>query len=172
MFCYQNYIFYKNGKVYNTKLKRFIKGKYITIVNENQRKERITIKSLFKRLNKIYCVDDIQSLKDEEWIIMYDIDDRYLISNYGEIKSYCRYEAKILDQEMRKGYLRIKIKDKHYTTHKLVAKYFLNPIDDCRFPKDYDVHHKDLNRLNNYYKNLQYLTKEEHRKIHQEARRK
>ena len=43
------------------------------------------------------------------------------------------------------------------------GKKYLSPI--------YDVHHKDMNKLNNVVENLQILTRSEHQKIHHKLRK-
>lgn len=62
--------------------------------------------------------------------------------------------------------------------HRLIAEYYLLTeensvlIDNKKYlsPK-FEVHHKDLNKLNNNKDNLQVLTKSEHQKLHWELRK-
>lgn len=57
--------------------------------------------------------------------------------------------------------------------HRLIAEYYLLTeensvlINNKKYlsPK-FEVHHKDLNKLNNNKDNLQVLTKSEHQKLH------
>jgi hypothetical protein len=51
--------------------------------------------------------------------------------------------------------------------HVLVAEYFLGPRQ-----YGYEIHHKDFVRFNNNIENLIYLTIKQHRKLHDEHRRK
>ena len=92
----------------------------------------------------------------------------YQISNYGNVKSLKRkvnspyatrtVNEKILKQRIDKyGYWTIVLrkfnKDKHFTVHRLVAMAFVeNPNN---FPC---INHKDENKLNNYYENLEWCT--------------
>ena len=62
-------------------------------------------------------------------------------------------------------------KDHHYykssSLHRVMYSYFYGVI-----PNGFDVHHKDLNPVNNDISNLQLLTKSQHSKIHGKIRRK
>lgn len=83
----------------------------------------------------------------------------YKISNYGRIISLIRYkhETIVKCSISRYGYLRTKLSKSKICTdfliHTLVASSFVFPfyIEDT-------VNHKDLNKLNNYTGNLEYMT--------------
>jgi len=51
------------------------------------------------------------------------------------------------------GYLSVKLNNKNYSIHSLVAKFILGER-----PKDYVINHKDGNKLNNKASNLEYVT--------------
>jgi len=51
------------------------------------------------------------------------------------------------------GYLRVKMNNKSYHIHQLVAKFYLGER-----PENYVVNHKDGNKLNNKPTNLEYVT--------------
>ena len=53
------------------------------------------------------------------------------------------------------------VNGKRVYMHRYVWEYYNKPI-----PKDYAIHHIDLNRDNNDISNLQYLPKKEHAKLH------
>ena len=55
------------------------------------------------------------------------------------------------------GYLRIKLKNKHYSIHQLVCWVF----NGEKPGPEYQVNHKDGNRQNNHYTNLEWLTQRE-----------
>lgn len=82
----------------------------------------------------------------------------YEISNYGKIKNV--KAGKFLKIPITNGYYRIPLvsdidkKSISIFIHQLVATYFISnpPNDECV------VNHKDENRLNNYYENLEWLT--------------
>lgn len=85
---------------------------------------------------------------------------RYLINEYGEIKS------KITDKILKKqvnifGYYQVTIRPnineiKTIRLHTIVAEAFIGEK-----PKGYVINHKDGNKKNNYYKNLEYVTSSE-----------
>lgn len=85
----------------------------------------------------------------------------YQVSNYGNIISFKRYKkGKRLKLNYKNGYLYIKlhkdIKRKSFRIHRLVAIHFIdNPLNKEQ------VNHKDGNKRNNYYKNLEWATNQE-----------
>jgi hypothetical protein len=82
--------------------------------------------------------------------------DNYSISNYGRIKN--NKTNRILKLQVNhKGYYKVNIsinnKIKTVFPHRLVAQYFLQN------PNNYNVvNHKDCNKLNNLYSNLEWCT--------------
>lgn len=81
----------------------------------------------------------------------------YEISNYGNIRNSIT-KIKIIPYK-RKGYLFIKvsntIKRQEYRVHRLVGIYFIaNPNN---YP---DINHKDENKENNHFSNLEWCTKQ------------
>ena len=92
-------------------------------------------------------------------------DGKYQVTSWGRI--YCVDSEKYLRQEEHaKGYLRVDLygkdgKRKHHKVHRLVAKAFIpNPDDKPQ------VNHKDGNKQNNSFTNLEWVTDEEN-KAHQ-----
>lgn len=90
----------------------------------------------------------------------YEDFDKYMISNYGRVKSLYFGKEKILALKLdNKGYYRISIrnpktkKDKTFLIQRLVALTFVPNLypDECHI-----VDHKDGNPKNNYYRNLQW----------------
>jgi hypothetical protein len=112
----------------------------------------------------------IKSFWDEKWKFL-KLDNlpersinKYLISNYGRIVSYYYKEEGVLLRSVTRPYKTFVIKDKdgkkiYNTVHRLVAKHFLDK------PKEgqNQVIHLDGNKLNNYYKNLQWANEAEKR---------
>lgn len=43
-----------------------------------------------------FCIDEIENLSGEEWKPIENTDNKYFISNYGRVKSYCGYNAIVL----------------------------------------------------------------------------
>lgn len=96
---------------------------------------------------------------------------RYLITNYGDIAfSLCGKKWRKLQLEKDKDdYLCFKASNtklddnaKHIYLHREVATHFV-PNDN---PEDKKVvHHKDSNRHNNHYSNLEWMNESEHNKL-------
>lgn len=73
-----------------------------------------------------------------------------------------QYRIKYLD---KKGYKRYKDNDR--LVHREIAWNNIYDFDKhpLRF-REYDIHHKDRNKLNNKIKNLELLTRKQHKEIH------
>ncbi len=105
----------------------------------------------------------LRKIEDEEWREVPNSNGRYWVSNYGRIKSftYDKIEGEIRKQTPVKGFNSIKFninkKKVAYYTHKLVAELWLEKPEDGA---DHVIH-KDWNKKNNHYSNLQYAGKEE-----------
>lgn len=85
----------------------------------------------------------------------------YWISNTGIIKSIRKNELKyFIDGKNKSGYKNVQLSKfgivKHYHIHSLVAKHFIGER-----PDGYIINHIDGNKLNNNYKNLEYITQSE-----------
>ena len=87
-------------------------------------------------------------------------DDKYEISNYGNIKTHFlspegRLMTKVID---RLGYVKVQLridnKSKVFSIHRLVALMFVpNPF------MYNEINHKDGNKQNNYYENLEWCSR-------------
>lgn len=176
----QRYYLTENALVYDAlkdQLKQPYKDHCFSLKTEDNHYKKIAQRTLYKLVyNKPFCVDHIKDYQNQEWKQI--CNSNYWISNYGRLKSYSyRYEIyEPAEQFLNKpnGYYRIALmlnKDrKNFYVHRLVAQYFLeNPSGDIQ---DYQVHHIDGNRQNNYYKNLKWVTKQEHRQIHRNEKSK
>lgn len=87
---------------------------------------------------------------------------KYRISNYGKIKNI--ENNKFLSPPIVGGYYYVGLRDNNgnrtnYRIHRLVAITFC-PKNDINY-NDYVVNHIDENKLNNHYKNLEWLTTKE-----------
>jgi hypothetical protein len=83
----------------------------------------------------------------------------YKISNYGNVISYSKYNKNgkiLLSQKTKQGYLRVHLKRKHYSIHRLVAYCFLENPEGNKV-----VNHKDGNKQNNHVDNLEWVTQSE-----------
>lgn len=167
------YYLTKDGRVYNEvtdEYKEPNKENRLLIKKEDGTTKKISLKVLYKLVyNKPYCIDDIEDIEGEEWKEIDNTDGMYFVSNMGRIKSYKGYHAIILKPtKTKKGYCRVDIiQDGERVSkfiHRLVANSFLPAPEKI----DVEIHHKDSQKDNNFYKNLEYLTKAEHRKKHRE----
>ena len=86
----------------------------------------------------------------------YTLED-YVITKNGEVIN--KHNGRILKPQLNgKGYLRVSIGKQLMFIHRLVAqKYVPNPENKLQ------VNHKDGNKLNNYYENLEWVTNQENR---------
>lgn len=110
----------------------------------------------------------------EEWKDIPEFKSIYQISNYGRVKSLLRKTKngvglRIVTERIRAthfhpnlGYWMITLKNlelkinKRYSIHRLVAEAFLpNPLYKP------EVNHKDSNKLNSFFKNLEWSTESE-----------
>ena len=85
------------------------------------------------------------------------ISDKYLCSNFGNIKSK-RFGKILKGQKNSCGYLRVQISyaGNRYFIHRLVADTFVKKIKGKNF-----VNHKDGNKQNNLASNLEWVTRSE-----------
>lgn len=94
-------------------------------------------------------------------------DGRYFISNYGSVISLCRNTPIILQPFLcgspGSEYYYVSIGGKDYRLHRLVAQAFVSNPEGKPL-----VHHKDHNKLNNHYSNLEWATYQENAIAYQE----
>ena len=94
-------------------------------------------------------------INNKNWKPIIGYENRYLISNNGEVFSLIK--NKILKKEIRRDYYSVQLYNelgyKHFSIHRLVAIHFIENTKKLLF-----VNHKDENKLNNSYKNLEWCT--------------
>ena len=166
----RRYIIYENGTVFDIEANQYIeisKGHKVKLKDKNGKYGYITLKKLYRKVfDKEYCIDSIENYLLEEWKPIEETDGKYLISNYGRLKSYCRYSAIIVKPYSNQyGYYRADIRKsgKRVTAliHRLVATAFV--VNDN--PKENDtVDHIDGNKHNNKASNLRWLSRSENAK--------
>ena len=107
----------------------------------------------------------LKKLEDEEWRPIPGTNNRYLLSNYGRVRSYVldSVDGKVLKCGKVKGFKVITVpideKKKTCCVHKLVAELWLGkPSEQHKY-----VTHLDSNLNNNHFSNLKWLTEEEMR---------
>ena len=92
----------------------------------------------------------------EEWRKT-TIDDRYYVSSFGNAKSIINGKVHILHPVIdNTGYYYIRIRNKAYSIHRLVALSFIPTIDTSLH-----IDHIDGNKLNNNVSNLRWCTQKE-----------
>jgi len=97
-------------------------------------------------------------------------DDTYEVSEYGDVRSLGRHkkEKKLLKlRDTKKGYKQVFFwlgKMKGFQVHRLVYELFVGKLT-----LDYDVHHKDENKQNNHYTNLELIQHGTHTSIHKKG---
>ncbi len=171
-----DYYYLDNDKIYNANKKGYVKEvsdyRYKLRDNEGIYKS-ITLKEIYRRLyNKVFCIDNIELLPNEEFKEIKDTNGNYEASNLGRIKSKSGNYAIILKPYItKKGYKRLQlfIEGKKYNrfVHSLVASTWLEEPKSL----EYEIHHKDFNSLNNSADNLEYISKIQHYKKHEEKRK-
>jgi hypothetical protein len=103
----------------------------------------------------------LRKIEDEVWEYVPESDKRYLVSNYGRIKSfmYDKVEGRLMNLTLTNNFYTIRLKigklDKNYFIHKLVASIWIEK------PSELHTHviHLDWNSKNNHVSNLQWATK-------------
>jgi hypothetical protein len=112
---------------------------------------------------KIIDSSRLKKLEDEEWVFIPESDEKYMVSNYGRVKSFSfnKTDGQIMKHDFLKGYPLIKLvlqkKRSHWYIHKLVATVWLpeHSEEQCF------VIHIDGNKKNNHPSNLSWATKED-----------
>lgn len=168
-FGFSNYELTIDGRLFKTapapkELKKDNISRFY-IIDDCGNSKRITLKQLYKKAyNKEFCIDETANLCNEEWKEIENTDGKYLVSNYGRVKSLCGYTAIILQPyQKHNGYLIVKINGKNMMIHRLVAFAF---CENKYKGQTVEIHHKDFCRSNNTCGNLEILTPTEHRKRH------
>lgn len=146
------------------------KSNRFTMTNDAGIKKRVSLKKLYRlSFNKEYCIDNIITIKNEQWKEIPKADGKYYVSNCGRVKSYCGYNAIILlPYRKYNGYLEVKINGKKMMIHQLVATAF---CENLYTDQAVQIHHKDSNRQNNNADNLEILSIKEHHKRHPKGKK-
>jgi hypothetical protein len=89
--------------IYNDNTGKYIeankKDHTFNLKTVNNTYKKISLKPLYQLVyGKIYCIDKIEDINNEVWKEIKGSNKKYYISNYGRVKSYTGYEAKILKQ--------------------------------------------------------------------------
>lgn len=108
----------------------------------------------------------------EEWRDIFEYEGVYMVSNFGRVKSLEKYikhpnggqslrKEMLLKQPVSKqGYCHLELtsagRRKNYYVHRIVAAMFLENKENKP-----EVNHKDCNKINNFYLNLEWATSKE-----------
>ena len=166
------YYITEDGRVYNADTGKYLQEDTrhgVKLKTEDNKYRKISIKTLYKAAyNRAFARDNVEHLDGEEWKQI-DNFGNYHVSNKGRVKSYTGYEARLLKPyNTKSGYLRLDIIEdgirQSKLLHRLVAAAFLLPPAKI----DYQLHHKDFNKLNNAADNLEWLSIADHVKKHKE----
>lgn len=166
----KRYLIYENGAIFDIEVNQYVeisREHKVKLKDKDGKSGYVTLKKLYRKVfDKEYCIDNIENYLLEEWKPIAETEGKYLISNYGRLKSYCRYSAIIVKSYSNQyGYYRADIRksSKRVTAliHRLVANAFV--INDN--PKENDtVDHIDGNKHNNKASNLRWLSRSENAK--------
>ena len=174
----ERYYITEEGKIYNS-----FSGKYLkdnckhnySLKTTDGKYKKVSLKELYKLVyGCTWCVDDVESLPNEEWKEIEGTDGFYYVSTEGRVKSTKGYKSIVLKKYIDKyGYAKVTIVKDGERQCKLVGglvgSAFLLPDENVKF--GYELHHKNLNPSDDRLSNLMYLSKEEHRKIHNQIRK-
>lgn len=116
------------------------------------------------------------SYYDEEWKEIIEANNEmYFVSNYSRILSLQNNSVRLLKkQKNSNGYERIQLstttangvkRAKWFSISHLVAQYFIGDI-----PNGFIVHHRNIVKDDNYYKNLQIMSSKDHIELHNKLR--
>jgi hypothetical protein len=98
----------------------------------------------------------VDSVLEERWLPIVGYDGKYEVSDLGRVKSFARYkDGRILKHKIDKGYLRVELKGKIYSIHRLVLQAFL-PIDEIK-----QVNHMNHIKTDNRLCNLEWCSPSE-----------
>ena len=112
----------------------------------------------------------LRKIEDEEWRYIPDTDNRYMVSNYGRVKSFVldKVNGKIMSPAILRNFYAVKLRCGNevvsWYIHKLVAEVFLPKPASSNLTH---VLHIDFNTRHNHVSNLCWVEKE---KIHEKNR--
>lgn len=128
---------------------------------QDQTLDRLVIASYLLEMGADEVWKEIDYLPREE------TESRYFVSNYGSVISLCRNKPIILQPFLCGGcgsqYYYVSIGGNDYRINRLVAQAFIPNPENKPI-----VHHKDHNKLNNHYSNLEWATPQENAVAYQE----
>lgn len=161
-------------------IRRMIKRKGIDNVTVEPLLKRITVREFLQRLGteamrdvihpNIWCTALFSEYDAEKWEDIKGYEGSYQISSYGKVRSldrkiiygdnigeYHTRKGQLLKPSLSRGYETVSLNDKTFSVHNLVASAF------CEKPniENLVINHIDFNKINNYWKNLEWITQSE-----------
>lgn len=169
------YYLTKEGIIYNSKTNKYIKADKdhcFRLKTAEGSYKKISLRSLYKQVyDEWFVVDCIEPIsEDEVWKVIPNTENKYFVSNYGRIKSLCGIEAIILKPSLNKGYEKVTIIENGAAVNRLVSRLVAASFLPMPQSIDMQLHHKNLNKLDNRSCNLEWLTVAQHHKLHRELR--
>lgn len=174
---YQRAVLHDYSKLQSPELEGFAANtEKLSKVNYGTEEYKELLKELKPTLDHHYANNshhpEHTRIKEEKWLPVKDYEGFYEISNFGEVRSVDRVidrggptgkltkKGKLLTPNITpKGYLRLQLarngETENVFIHTLVAEAFL---DKSNKPQ---VNHKNGNKKDNYYKNLEWVTPSE-----------
>lgn len=89
------------------------------------------------------------------WKVIPGTNGKYSVSENGEVRNN-ELKRNLKTAETYNGYLRVRINKKMIRVHRLVAELFIENPNGCT-----QVNHKDGNKKNNHFSNLEWCTAKE-----------
>ncbi len=133
------------------------------------KKDSLKVDRLLSALTNFQIQDD-EVWREIDFLPKADTDGRYFISNYGYVISLCRPTPIVLKPficgNTDNEYLCVKICGRNYRINRLVGLAFIPNPD-----KKPVVHHKNNNKLDNHYSNLEWATTKENAIAYQQHKK-
>lgn len=139
--------------------------------NSNKREKKITNKEIVEYDKNFKLDDTFKSIgilkwknKDNDKEELIDFSNYYLNSNgiLYNINNNCKLKQLTKQDGYNVFHLTKDKKDYILRVHRIIGKLFLPNGDEYFYNKNYQVHHKDKNPLNNNVENLEWILEAEH----------
>lgn len=153
---YPKYMINKNGDILN-----IMKNKKLIISSNG-------VYQLYNKIGKQYfnpkkllvqVFPELFETKNEEWKIIANTDNRYEVSNLGNVRNNENKEP--LKPAISSGYYKVVIRNNNRIFHKFIHRLVLEAFGSPRPSDMHTVNHMDMNKLNNNISNLEWATQSE-----------
>lgn len=116
------------------------------------RKDKVKLSKI--QLEKVR--DELVICSGYEWEV-YPKDDRYIVSEHGEVFTTVGKGRILKPNVMKSGYIRYRLSSGHVYIHRMVAFTFWGDKTEYGL----EVDHIDRDKSNNHYTNLRWVTRKE-----------